>query len=49
MIFDLVADLLVALERHHDGKTAAPEHLQERIHLAGVFIGDVFMNSRTRT
>ena len=38
----LVADLLVALQRHHVGKSAALGHVEQGILLAGVFVGDVF-------
>ena len=41
-LVDLVADLLVALQRHHVGETAALGHIEHGILLAGVFVGDVF-------
>jgi hypothetical protein len=41
-LVDLVADLLVALERNHVGKAAAEGDFDQRVGLAGVFVGHVF-------
>ena len=41
-LVDLVADLLVPLERDHVGKAAAGWNLDQRIGLAGISVGDVF-------
>ena len=38
----LVADFLVALERHHIGEASAFWNIEERILLVGILIGDVF-------
>ena len=40
-LVDLVADLLVALERDHVGEAAALGDLDQRVFLARVFVGDV--------
>ena len=41
-LVDLVADLLVALERHHVGEAAALGHVEQVVLLAGGLVGDVF-------
>ena len=41
-LVDLVADLLVALGRHHVGKAAAGGHVDQGVGITGVFVGDVF-------
>jgi hypothetical protein len=35
-LVDLVADLLVALQRHHVGEAAARRHIQQRVRLPGI-------------
>ncbi len=40
-LVDLIADLLVPLERHHVSEAAALGHLDQRIFLSGVSVGDV--------
>ena len=40
-LVDLVADLLVALERDHVGEAAALGHVDQGVRLAGVLVGDV--------
>jgi len=39
---DLVADLLVVLERDHVGKAAAGRHIDQRMRVARIFVRDVF-------
>ena len=48
-LVDLVADLLVALERDHVGEAAALGNVDRRVGLAGVLSETYFTNSRTRT
>ena len=42
LLIDLVADIALALERHHVGKTRAGRYGDRRKGLTGVFVADVF-------
>ncbi len=41
-LVDLIADLLVALQPHHVGEAPSFGHLDDRVRLPGILIGDVF-------